>query len=231
MAAILPRGKGQEQEDMSCLAFHHSGDAGGFDPRGVRFLRKRVGHDAQCRAKSCWSVTGTVMGGTRVLVHVDDSTIASGNLDEILKPMSLSANLSGGAKEYDSSMRPFSRPQRLVFAMSLYSAEVNNGGHEQFYWNSAGVVWRDALEGFVEIGAKAVPPIILESVKIMGGDPPPHRYERQSLMEKRKPDFEDLDRLFYLVEEKFNLDGMLLEHMRKNSKAFVFNGSIMKSGD
>ena len=48
--------------------------------------------------------------------------------------------------------------------MIWYIAEVNNGGHDQFYFNSTGIVWKDALAGFGELGIDEAVEIIQEQL-------------------------------------------------------------------
>src|SRR5262245_7114355 len=81
-------------------------------------------------------------------VCIDDSTTARGDPMEVIDPVWWTANIYDSPDAYDVSLQQFSKAQRLVFAMLWYQAEVNNGGHHQFYFNSTGIVWRDALEGF-----------------------------------------------------------------------------------
>jgi hypothetical protein len=49
--------------------------------------------------------------------------------------------------------------------------QVNNGGHDQFYFNSTGIVWLDALKAFRELGQSEVVAIIEASVQWLGGNP------------------------------------------------------------
>ena len=63
---------------------------------------------------------------------------------QLLEPMydliDLSDNLT-----YECTAKQFSRTMRLIFAVDSYMAEVYNGGHDQFFFNSTGVVWKVAL--------------------------------------------------------------------------------------
>jgi len=55
-------------------------------------------------------------------------------------------------------------PQRYIFTIEWYIAEVNNGGHDQFYFNSTGIVWKNALKGFEEIKHTKAHNILKESI-------------------------------------------------------------------
>ena len=95
----------------------------------------------------------------REKVHfvVDDATISAGDLGSVVHPVWWLSTIYEGPGMYEETLRQFSRPQRLVRALHLYRYEVNNGGHEQFFSNSSGVVWRDAKEGFEAIGLPRAP--------------------------------------------------------------------------
>ena len=80
-------------------------------------------------------------------VLIDDAVIDGSNPMAAIDPLWWLANIYDGPDEYERSLQPFATPQRLVFAMCWYDAEVCNGGHDQFYSNSTGIVWRDALRG------------------------------------------------------------------------------------
>jgi hypothetical protein len=55
---------------------------------------------------------------------------------------------------YDKSSAPATRGQRAIYACTWYLCEVENGGHDQFFFNSTGMVWQDALDGLKLIGAE-----------------------------------------------------------------------------
>ncbi len=83
---------------------------------------------------------------------------------------------------YERSLAGFSGPQRLVFAIHWYRAEVNNGGHVQFYSNSTGIVWRDALAGFEAMGLSDYAAVVRDSARLLGGDPPLDREKREGVV-------------------------------------------------
>jgi hypothetical protein len=107
-------------------------------------------------------------------------------------------------------------------------SEVNNGGHDQFYDNSTGIVWKDAREGFIAIGAKEVAAIIDESSRRLGGAPSLDRGERQGQLERFNPQFDDLDNKFFRLDKKLNYERKLMEYIRANRKKFFFSGKVKK---
>jgi hypothetical protein len=160
----------------------------------------------------------------RVRVVIDENTIATNDVQAIIEPVWFTGNIYGSYADYETSLAKFSRGQRLIFAMSWYAAEVNNGGHDQFYFNSTGIVWEDAQKGFIEIGVPQVANIITDSAKRMGGRPSFDRGERMRALEQRKPKFDDLDHRFYNLN--IDIDEKMLKYIRARPKDFVFEGEI-----
>src|SRR5262249_31444746 len=125
---------------------------------------------------------GKTMRYVTVQVCVDESTIAAGDLWAVIEPVWWSANLYDGPDAYERSLRPFSRSQRLILAVRWYCSEVSNGGHDQFYRNSTGIVWKDALEAFRVLDAHDFVSILEQSAKRLGGAPSLDHHERSEQM-------------------------------------------------
>lgn len=49
-------------------------------------------------------------------------------------------------EQYLESAKKFTTEQRCLLALCWYDAEVKNGGHHQFFFNSTGIVTNDTLE-------------------------------------------------------------------------------------
>lgn len=79
-------------------------------------------------------------------------------------------------------------------------AEINNGGFDQFFFNSAGDHTGDTISALTAIGALHTSEIVLQAAaKFPNGMPPVDRDQRQDLLEKISPDaeaFESQDRAF-----------------------------------
>lgn len=182
---------------------------------------------AKKKTSSLGSGNGTKshMKMERVHVLIDQKMIATtDNPFSLIEPVWWGANIYDSYKDYESSLAKFSRGQRLFFAIQWYAEEVDNGGHDQFYSNSTGIVWADALKGFREIGFSEAEAILGESAKRMGGQPPFDREERNKVLDVKMPKFKDLDDRFYKVEA--NLDAKMLDYARKHPKEFLFDGVI-----
>jgi len=143
---------------------------------------------------------------------------------EIIVPVWWTATIYDGEKKYNESLVPFSQEQRHIYAILWHLAEVENGGHDQFYFNSTGIVWKDALSGFKELGLDEVVDIIANSVSLMGGNPSSDRATRQTQLDKYKPDFSDLDSRLYELDNKI-YEG-IYQYILKNRSAFYFEGEV-----
>jgi hypothetical protein len=164
-----------------------------------------------------------------VRVRVDDGTIATGDPSAVVQPVWWSANIYDGPDEYERSLQRFSRSQRFIFAVLWYRAEVNNGGHSQFYSNSTGIVWRDALEALQALEAPEFVSILQRSAELLGGSPALDRRERCEQLDACAPDFSELDDQFYDAQERVDLDARMAGFIRARPSDFYFEGNIRRA--
>jgi len=164
----------------------------------------------------------------KVEVLIDDSVIAVGDPYAIIDPVWWTADIYGSVDEYETSLQSFSRSQRLVHALHWYIAEVNNGGHDQFYFNSTGIVWPDAIAAFDAIGESEGAEIVRQSAKRLGGEPARDRSERQDQLEQIEPSFDDLDDRFYELQKQVDLDAKMMDFIRVRPSDFYFQGVVEK---
>lgn len=157
-------------------------------------------------------------------IVVDDAVISSNDDFRVIEPVWWSVSIYDGEKQYNKDLERFSKPQRYVFAIEWYLSEVNNGGHDQFYSNSTGIVWEDAMKGFQEIGATENYNIIKESAIMLGGKPNKDREKRQDELDKYEPNFSELDDRYYASEN--SMFEKLHAYIMTNSKDFYFNGEV-----
>ena len=160
---------------------------------------------------------------SKKLMIVDEKLINSNDPQAVIRPVWWSVSIYDGEKKYEDDLKSFSLPQRYVFAIQWYIGEVNNGGHYQFYDNSTGIVWEDALKGFEVIGAESNAAIIRESANRMGGNPSKDRKQRWEALEKLEPNFDDLDSAFYSDD---SYRGLLHTYIKENASAFYFDGEV-----
>ena len=147
--------------------------------------------------------------------------LTSGNIEtyQVLEPMYDLIDLSNSSA-YEHTIKPFSRPQRLIFAVDSYIAEVYNGGHEQFFFNSTGVVWKDALEGLEEIGAHEAVLILKQVIERFPSVIPDDADTRRKLMyDIEEGIFESDDQAFY--DMSGDVEKLEKAFIQQNAEAFI----------
>jgi hypothetical protein len=165
-------------------------------------------------------------------IVVDDAKIAAGvaagHPGDVIEPVWFLSDIYNGPFVYERTLEQFSQPQLLVRAMLLYLSEVNNGGHKQFFFNSSGIVWRDARDCFETIGVPRGAHILSIAADRMGGDPSLERDERQEQLAAHNPDFKDLDEALYALNKRTNLNHELMLYISGRPADFYFSGTIEK---
>jgi len=160
-------------------------------------------------------------------LKIDDSVIDSKDSYSVIEPVWYSADIYDGEQAYENSLKKFSVEQRYLYAVAWYLSEVNNGGHDQFYFNPTGIVWRDALAGYKAMGLTDSAAILQKSADLMGGNPSLDREERQRQLDERHPDFEDLDNQFFKIKDD-DIEEAMKKYIKAHRKAFYFEGDIEK---
>lgn len=111
----------------------------------------------------------------------------------------------GREEEYNAAIARLTRGQRIVYAIECYRAEVCNGGHGQFFCNSSGIVWKEALEGLEIIGATEIRELLEKSVALFPNGQPEMDWDKRLAQHDQFDDekLNDFDEPFYARE---NLD-------------------------
>jgi Domain of unknown function (DUF4375) len=157
---------------------------------------------------------------------IDDSIINSKDVQKIIEPVWWTGDIYNSHEDYLRSLKLFSQNQKYVYAIQWYQAEVDNGGHEQFFYNSTGIVWEDALNGFKKIGLFKYYKILGEAIAKMDNDIPFDREMRIKTLQSLNPDFDSLDVLFYKTDSIQPLQEALFEFIDNNRRDFYFHGKI-----
>jgi len=164
-----------------------------------------------------------------VRIDIDDTTIAkTEDPFVIIDPVWELADFNGSNAEYEASLARFSRPQRLVWAVLWYDAEVCNGGHHQFYLNPTGMVWRDALAGFEAIGLPEAARIMRQSAEQMGGAPSLDQSERVQQLRQVDRFFGGLDDRYYDLLKRVDFSATIMSYIRAHARDFHFSGDVQK---
>jgi HEAT repeat protein len=122
---------------------------------------------------------------------------------------------SHGLEEWDkriwevdsnSGYASLSRPQKICRAVFECDGEINNGGLSQYFVNSSGDNWREALDGLKEMGFKERLKILEEAIAVFGKEGPSiNRLERQEQLSqvhrRNEGAFNELDTRYYKCSE------------------------------
>ena len=106
------------------------------------------------------------------------------DLWRIIEPMWSLVNIYGTHEEYLQSAEIFTQEQRCLLALQWYAAETDNGGHHQLFFNSTGIVWKDALEAFKLFGIDNLYNNLLEVIEFFGGVVSFDRKQRWDMLKK-----------------------------------------------
>ncbi|MCR9164839.1 MAG: DMP19 family protein [Nannocystaceae bacterium] len=111
-----------------------------------------------------------------------------------------------------------SERDQLLVAVGALEADVNNGGFDQFYFNSAGDLWRQAVAGLRVVGAVRMAELVERSSLMFGPAGPLQNRERRqaqllALTESAEdPDvFSELDREFWSYPD--DVSALLRAHL------------------
>jgi uncharacterized protein DUF4375 len=116
---------------------------------------------------------------------------------------------------------------QTVYSTSGVEDEVNNGGFNQYFWNSAGQFRVEALEGYKMLGAKEHAELMGEAIKIYGQET--ERLKKfkekgtiQAFMESYKDDpLKPCDEKFQKI--KTDVSALRIKFIREHSELFVGN--------
>jgi hypothetical protein len=106
------------------------------------------------------------------------------------------------ARDASVGYEELSQPEQIALCVDGLEREVNNGGFEQYFFNSAGDHALDCLDALEEIGATSMAKLLRKAVAIFGaGGPDLDREERQlqleALGDRVAPKLEPLDDAFF----------------------------------
>ena len=144
----------------------------------------------------------------------------------INEPAYWSINIYGSYDDYLETSKEFTLEQRYLNAICWYFAEVNNGGHHQFLYNSTGIVWEDALAGLRLFKMDELADNLQSLIDYFGGSVPFDRAERWTILQ----DWENEEKLFDFLDKKddvvYEYDGIYEDtFVHEHPELFVFDGT------
>jgi hypothetical protein len=114
-------------------------------------------------------------------------------------------------------------PQRRYHAFFSLDSQVNNGGFTQYFFNSSGDNWREAVAGLEAMESKERLAILLQAVAKFGKEGPSEnrgkRMEQLSrITRNNEKSFGDLDSRYY--ESTENVSVLFMRYVLKNPAGF-----------
>ena len=113
--------------------------------------------------------------------------------------------------------------ERVAYCVDALEREVNNGGFEQFFWNSSGDTAHETVEALEAIGAGQAAQMVREAMACFpGGAVAASRDNReqalQSIGEAAREKWQALDGRFY--EYPDDLTGLMRRYVERNRAGF-----------
>lgn len=113
--------------------------------------------------------------------------------------------------------------EKHIYAIRDLDDEVVNGGFAQYYFNSSGDQWNDALSGLKIIGATKRSAILEATVAKFGPVPPSaDREERQAqlskIVRKEEAPFQEQDSSWYGLEDEEPLEKLMFRYERTQTE-------------
>lgn len=148
--------------------------------------------------------------------------------EELLQAVfdNLSANMGEDyTKEYETLMS-WNDPRRAIYMIWLLEAEVNNGGHNQFYYNSSGQFYEHLPKALRLVGAERHAELMERANKTYEQEYKKITEHLDGTIEGFSKSYDDnplnpLDKEFYALESEENLWKIQTAFIRENKEDFV----------
>lgn len=125
--------------------------------------------------------------------------------------------------EYGDDLEKLSTPQRFFFFNQNLEREINNGGFNQYFFNTAGNFALETLASLHAIKARKTATILQAAIdQFPEGKVPSDREDRQDILENiegtANPIWEGLNQKFYAYED--DLNQLNLDYVKSNIQDF-----------
>lgn len=126
--------------------------------------------------------------------------------------------------QYGDDIRFLTIPERVFYITQQVEMEVNNGGFDQFFFNSSGDLSNEIVQAFTSIGAYSTAEICKKALSIFSGEVPVDRDIRQDILDELESDefiefLNECDTAFY--EYKDDLNTLNYDYIMKNKSLFI----------
>ena len=150
-------------------------------------------------------------------------------LQKAMLPIKDFVSIYDGPEVFLRDLNKVGREQGLLWSARWCLDEVCNGGFDQFFGNSTGVLAPEAVQGFRMIRARAMVQITSRAMAMLGSPYLRDRTERGRALRKiRKPGkrreewdpFYNLDEQVYALEKRGGFEPLAVEFIRRNMALF-----------
>ena len=123
----------------------------------------------------------------------------------------------------DKDFESLNEYEKNVIFIEMLEGQVNNGGFDQYFFNSTGEYAYETLKALEEINANQTAKILNSAIKAFPTLPVPKDTEQRRELMEDIPDnisenWDKLDDEFYEYPE--NLAGLVIEYVKTNKKEF-----------
>ncbi|MEB2776075.1 DMP19 family protein [Algoriphagus sp. D3-2-R+10] len=124
---------------------------------------------------------------------------------------------------YGEEMTKLTEEQKLFYYNQCLEREINNGGFNQYFFNSSGDFAHQTVQSLRVIGANTTVDILQKAIEqFPDRNVPQDRTERHEILEQiqetAEPIWEELDQKFFAYEDDLNTLNM--QFVRKNEDKF-----------
>ena len=157
---------------------------------------------------------------TEIIDSIDDNNIEQVVIDNIYEQVG-----SDYRKEFENAQK-LTKGQQAMFSIWWVEAEVNNGGFNQFYFNSSGQYAQMAVEGFVLFGATKFADLMRRANQIYNETKERLEEFDDGTMESFSESYKDnplnaLDEEFYELYNSESLNQLRISYIRKHPTEFT----------
>jgi hypothetical protein len=157
---------------------------------------------------------------TEIVSKIKDEELEQAIFDNI------SINMEGDQREEREIVKTLTPGQRAIYVTWIVESEVNNGGFNQFYFNSSGQLADMGEEAFEIIGAHKFAAIVKQSNLIYDEIKEDLEKYNDGTTESFSKSYNgnplnDLDEKFYNLYKSEQLNQIKIKYIRNNVKEFV----------
>jgi hypothetical protein len=118
----------------------------------------------------------------------------------LVDPVWKQIDIYSGADVFLRTYTAVEKQAGLMFAAHFAQSEICNGGFDQLFWNSTGVLAPEAAEGFQTIGMIETAETARAAIRMLGEDYPRERGERQDVLASvNQQALNELDKKFFVL--------------------------------